>query len=143
MKPRIVSWDVRGLNEGYKYLKVRNLLWNWKVDVVCLKETKLDSMSCSIVHRLWGCSHVDWSCLDSSGASRGILILWDKRVVEEVDECEGSTPCLFPLGTLLIIPLGPLQVFMALIRIRIEGFYGMSWLACTVGGTCSGVLWGF
>jgi hypothetical protein len=29
-------------------------------------------------------------CLDSSGASRGILIMWDKRVVEKVDVCVGD-----------------------------------------------------
>jgi hypothetical protein len=52
----------------------------------------------------------------------------------------GSTPWLFPSRTLLIIPHGPLQVFMALIRIGIEGFYGMNWLACSVGETCLGVL---
>jgi hypothetical protein len=32
---------------------------------------------------------VDWCCLDSCGASGGILIMWDKRVVEKVDVCVG------------------------------------------------------
>lgn len=49
------------------------------------------------------------------------------------------TRWLFPSGTLLIIPPRPLQVFMALILIGIEGFYGMNWLACIVVGTCLGV----
>jgi len=35
---------------------------------------------------------------------------------------------------------GPLLVSMALILIEIEGFFGMSWLACSIGGTCLGVL---
>jgi hypothetical protein len=29
---------------------------------------------------------VDWVCLDSCGALGGILILWDKRVVEKIEE---------------------------------------------------------
>jgi hypothetical protein len=33
---------------------------------------------------------VDWCCLDSSGASGGILIMWDNRVVEKVDVCVGA-----------------------------------------------------
>jgi hypothetical protein len=33
---------------------------------------------------------VDWCCLDSSGASGGILIMWDKRMVEKVDVCLGK-----------------------------------------------------
>jgi hypothetical protein len=39
-----------------------------------------------------------------------------------------------------------LQVFMALMPIVIEGFYGMNWLVCLVGGTCLGALcvcWGW
>jgi exonuclease III len=42
MKPSIISWNVRGLNEIGKRMKVRNLLRQWKVDIVCLQETKLD-----------------------------------------------------------------------------------------------------
>jgi hypothetical protein len=33
---------------------------------------------------------VDWGYLDSSGASGGILIMWDTRVVEKVDVCVGA-----------------------------------------------------
>ena len=32
---------------------------------------------------------MDWVCLDSCGASRVILILWDKRVVEKIEDCFG------------------------------------------------------
>jgi hypothetical protein len=33
---------------------------------------------------------VDWCCLDTSGASCGILLMWDSRVVEKVKECVGE-----------------------------------------------------
>jgi hypothetical protein len=59
MEPELLSWNVRGLNEGDKCLRVRNLLREWKVDIVCIQETKLEVMSCSIVRRLWGCHHMD------------------------------------------------------------------------------------
>jgi hypothetical protein len=49
---------VRGLNEGDKCLRMRNLLREWKVDIVSLQETKLEVISCSFVHSLWGCHHV-------------------------------------------------------------------------------------
>jgi hypothetical protein len=29
-------------------------------------------------------------CLDSIGVSGGILIMWDRRVVEKIDECVGE-----------------------------------------------------
>lgn len=36
MKPRIISWNVRGLNDIKKCKGVGNLLRGWKVDLVCL-----------------------------------------------------------------------------------------------------------
>jgi hypothetical protein len=90
MKPRILSWNVRGLNKRSKRLRISNLLRYWKVDIICFQETMVHGMSRSFLCSLWGCNHVDWCCLDSSGASRGILIMWDKRVVEKVDVCLGE-----------------------------------------------------
>ncbi len=49
MKPKILSWNARGLNEGDTCLRVRNLLRDWKVEIVCFQETKLEVMSCSVV----------------------------------------------------------------------------------------------
>ena len=41
---KILSWNVRGLNDCRKRLIVKNLLREWKCDVICLQETKLTSM---------------------------------------------------------------------------------------------------
>jgi hypothetical protein len=50
-----------------------------------------------VVQSLWGNQHVDWISLGSNGAARGILLMWDKRVVEKVDEAAGyySLSCKF------------------------------------------------
>jgi exonuclease III len=90
MKPRILSWNVRGLNKREKRLRISNLLRDWKAYIICFQETKVHGISSSFVRSLWGCNHVDWCCLDSSGASGGILIMWDNRVVEKVDVCLGN-----------------------------------------------------
>jgi Mg/Co/Ni transporter MgtE len=34
MKPKLIYWNVRGLNDGDKCLRVRNLLREWKVGIV-------------------------------------------------------------------------------------------------------------
>jgi hypothetical protein len=39
MKPKIISWNVKGLNEGDKRMRVRNLLRHWKVDIVAYNPT--------------------------------------------------------------------------------------------------------
>jgi hypothetical protein len=37
----LLSSNVRGLNEGDKCLRVRNLLRDWKIDGICLHVTKV------------------------------------------------------------------------------------------------------
>jgi hypothetical protein len=90
MNPRLISWNVRGLNQRSKQLKIRNLLRQWKADIICLQETKLDLISNSIVKSLWGCQFADWCFLPSSGASSGILLMWDRRVVEKFEVLVGD-----------------------------------------------------
>jgi exonuclease III len=89
MKLNILSWNVRGINELDKRLRIKGLIREWKVDLVCLMETKMEVITSEVVRSLWGCHHVDWCYMGASGASGGILIMWDRRVVEKVDECMG------------------------------------------------------
>ena len=98
MKPKIVYWNVRGLNEINKHL-IKNLLRDWKADIVCLQETKLKLVSRKIVRSLWCCPYADWVYLASNGASGGILVMWDKRVVEKMEEFVGeyTVACSFKM----------------------------------------------
>jgi exonuclease III len=85
MKLKILSWNVRGLNLVEKRMKIKSLLREWKVDVVCFQETKVQVVTRELVQSLWGCAQVDWCYLGAQGASGGILIMWDRRVVEKVE----------------------------------------------------------
>ena len=70
MKLRMVSWNVRDLNDLRKRLVVRNLLREWNCDVVCLQETKLAGM-------LWSWHYVDWVALDADQTAGGVLMMWE------------------------------------------------------------------
>jgi hypothetical protein len=72
------------LNEGGKHLRVKNLLRQWMADI--LQETKLELISSNVVRSLWGCQHVDWCYSTLRGASGGILLMWDRRVVDKIEE---------------------------------------------------------
>ena len=50
-----------------------------------------------VILSLWGGLHVDWSFLGSCGASGGVLLMWDTRVVNKVEEAVGqfSVSCKF------------------------------------------------
>jgi hypothetical protein len=46
--------------------------------IVCLQETKMKVSAGEMVHSLRCFLHVDWLYLGSRGASRGILLMWDR-----------------------------------------------------------------
>ncbi|KAG5576280.1 hypothetical protein H5410_056414 [Solanum commersonii] len=41
MQLKLVSWNVRGLNSRNKRRVVKNIMGDWKADIICLQETKL------------------------------------------------------------------------------------------------------
>ena len=53
--------------------------------MVCIQETKIQNMDCSIVRSLGVGRYLDWRAANVEGASRGILVFWDKRILELVD----------------------------------------------------------
>ena len=62
-----------------KLIKV--FLKTLKVDVVCLQETKWKSSSRRLICSLVPNRSVDWVVSCSEGASGGIVIMWDTKVV--------------------------------------------------------------
>jgi hypothetical protein len=64
---------------------------------VCLQETKMEVINVEVIRSVWGCTYVDWIYLGSACASGGILLMWDRRVVEKIEECVGKfiVACVF------------------------------------------------
>lgn len=106
--------------------RIRNLLREWKTNIVCLQETKLQLVSRAVVYSLSPYQHVDQRYLSLRGASRGNLLMWDRRALEKVEECVGGGGhfLLLALSEMLMTILsGLLRVFMALMLIMTEEFY--------------------
>ena len=68
---------------------MRNALRMWKGDILFLQETKMEVINRSVVRSLWGSQFVDGDFLDVEGDSSGVLLLWDKRVVQKIDVAKG------------------------------------------------------
>ena len=90
MKLKLIFWNVRGLNDPKKRGILRNWLRKWKVDVVYLQETKLDKVDWRIIQSIWGNRFVAWVAPDAINMARGVLLLWDKRVLELADSIVGK-----------------------------------------------------
>jgi hypothetical protein len=61
-------------------------------------------------------------------------------VAEKVAEYVGVYSLVVSFRNVADHTTSPLQVFMVLILLGIEAFYGMNWLACSVDGICLGTL---
>uniref|UniRef100_A0A2N9I5R6 Reverse transcriptase domain-containing protein n=1 Tax=Fagus sylvatica TaxID=28930 RepID=A0A2N9I5R6_FAGSY len=79
----------RGLNDPKKRVVLKNWLRTWKVDVICLQETKLDKVDGRLIHSIWGNRFAGWEVLNADNTAGGVLLLWDKRVVERIDSIVG------------------------------------------------------
>ena len=90
MSIRILSWNMRGLNNLQKRNVVKNLLRDWKYDVVCLQETKLSRIDWGVIRSLWSNQYVGWVALDAVNTAGGVLLMWDKRMLEMTDSVVGT-----------------------------------------------------
>ena len=89
MTLRLLSWNVRGLNNSQKREVCKNLLKEWKCDIVFFQETKVSSVDVAFVWSLWGSPFIDWAILDIVQTSGEVLLIWDKRVFEKLDVLAG------------------------------------------------------
>lgn len=60
------------------------------MDIICFQETKLKLITRRTILSIWSCQYVDWSYLPLKGASGGVLVMWDKMMVENLDEFVGE-----------------------------------------------------
>ena len=90
MTLRLLSWNVRGLNNPRKREVCKNLLKDWKCDIVCFQEMKVSSIDVAFVRSLWGSPFTDWTVLDAVHTLRGVLLIRDKRVFEKLDVIAGQ-----------------------------------------------------
>ena len=97
MKIKIISWNIRGVNEPEKRKVIRNFIWAQRVDLVCLQETKIQEMNIALVRNIEVGRFLGWKALNIEGIVGGILLLWDRRRIELVESeiCLYSISCLF------------------------------------------------
>lgn len=84
MKPKLSNnrknsiLEFRGLNDQRKRSIIRGCLNRWKPSIVCLQETKMETITEKIIKSIWQMDEVDWHFLPTKGSAGGILIMWRK-----------------------------------------------------------------
>jgi exonuclease III len=82
MNLKLISWNVQGLNNKDKRAQIKNALKLWNGEIICFQETKMEHIGRAVIRSFWANRFADWAYQESEGASGGILIMWEKRVVE-------------------------------------------------------------
>ena len=74
MKLRLLSWNVRGANDSSERKVIKAMIRSQKVDLFCIQETKIQSMSEGVVRSLGSRRFLDWGAMGAHGSAGGILI---------------------------------------------------------------------
>jgi exonuclease III len=77
---KVIIWNVRGLNSTGRQDAVRTFVDSARVDVVCLQETKMTSITQRKIISMLGAEFSEFNYLPSVGASGGILMAWKRGV---------------------------------------------------------------
>ena len=96
MKIKILSWNVRGVNDPDKRRVIKSFLRSNRVDLVSLQETKVQQMNNVMARSIGVGRFLNWRALNVEGSAGGILLLWDRRI-SLVDSVASSfsVSCLF------------------------------------------------
>ncbi|XP_070020674.1 uncharacterized protein [Nicotiana sylvestris] len=90
MKVKVLNWNIRGLNDKNKRSIVGSLVREWRADIVCLQQTKMEDIPASMLYQIWGNRWVEWAELKASGTRGGIVVMWDRRLWKCNDSHQGS-----------------------------------------------------
>ena len=90
MRIKILCWNVRGLNDSEKRKLIKGVVRNQKPDLVCLLETKVKEMSQQLVNSVGIGRFLNWASVDARGTAGGLLLLWDNRILENLEVERGG-----------------------------------------------------
>lgn len=63
---------------------------HYKLDLLGIRETKMESLSRLIGARLWDDDYFDWVWQPSQGASGGLILMWQTTVFSMVESFQGE-----------------------------------------------------
>ena len=74
----------------------------------------MELINMGLIRNLWARQHVDWVYLSSIGASRGILVMCNRRVVEKLEEVVGQflVSCRFRIWGIILNGRLPVYFFL-------------------------------
>nr|XP_033516418.1 uncharacterized protein LOC117280782 [Nicotiana tomentosiformis] len=82
MEVKILSWNVRGMNDPNKRVIIKVGVREWGANLICFQETKMEVLPDATVRSVWGGSWMKYDWVPAAGNAGGILLMWDDRRLE-------------------------------------------------------------
>lgn len=76
----LVSWNVRGACSSISKRMIKDTVLEFKVNFLCLQETKNISWNSYSISQLWNSSCLQWEEIPSNGLAGGLLNVWDSSL---------------------------------------------------------------
>ncbi|XP_058752845.1 uncharacterized protein LOC131626046 [Vicia villosa] len=86
----IGTFNIRGGGSLIKRKRISKIIREGRADVFLIQESKLETVSPSLINSIWSCDSVGWSSIDSEGRSGGIITLWNTNTVEVILSFKGK-----------------------------------------------------
>jgi exonuclease III len=77
----VLCWNIRGLNASRKWDPIRNKIMQANCDVICLQETKKETLHLDFLRKFLPPSFDDFLFVPSVGASGGLLVAWKSSLL--------------------------------------------------------------
>lgn len=77
---QILSWNIRGINNGTSVRNLKDIVTSYNVGIVCLQETKSEDVINNRLGYLSRLSSFKCLCQPSRGLSGGLLTGWDSNL---------------------------------------------------------------
>ncbi|XP_028107655.1 uncharacterized protein LOC114306583 [Camellia sinensis] len=95
---KMLSWNIRGVEKPEKKRQIKKLLFDRKINMVLLQETKLSSISEVEVRRLWHRDRFEYMSVEAEGRAGGLLCIWNPEVFY-LSECCRNKKFILLSGT--------------------------------------------
>lgn len=83
---RVLSWNLRGSNSKKNQNNLRMIIKKWETSIVCIQETKCQSLSDMELEIIWGTDSVQGIFQEAIGRSGGLCTLWDSSLFSNVGD---------------------------------------------------------
>src|ERR1044072_4379111 len=86
----VLSLNVRGIGSSIKQQAMRCLISKYKVDLICLQESKLEVVDVNLCRRIWGDAVFEWEFIPAISRGGGLICIWRRGLLQNLSCTKGQ-----------------------------------------------------